>query len=231
MPDRPTRGDVAVLASGGIDSAILCVELTRRFDRVHPIYVRFGLRWESAELLGLRCFLGQVARPGLGPLTVLDQPVADVYGEHWSLGGSPVPGSDSADRAVFLPGRALLLTAKASLWCQLRGVGTMALASLASNPFPDSRPEFDRSLEAVLDGGSEGRIRLIRPFGRSTKAEVLRLGAGLPLGSTFSCLDPVDGRHCGACNKCEERRRSFRSAAMDDPTDYAGASSATNRGA
>ena len=50
---------------------------------------------------------------------------------------------------------------------------------------------------------------------------LLRRGAGLPLEHTFSCLAPIDGRHCGRCNKCAERQAGFRAAGMRDPTQYA----------
>ena len=67
----------------------------------------------------------------------------------------------------------------------------------------------------------DGRLRLLRPFDRLEKGEVLRNGANLPLHLTFSCLNPVAGRHCGTCNKCAERRRGFRAAGWDDQTPYA----------
>jgi 7-cyano-7-deazaguanine synthase len=211
---------VAVLVSGGIDSAVLTAELTRQFSRVVPIYVRFGLRWERSELAWLRSFLGQIQAPGLAPLVILDEPVADVYGDHWSLKGPNVPDRDSPDEDVYLPGRNLLLIAKAAVWCRIRGLGALALGNLASNSFPDASPAFFGDLEAVVNRGMGGSLRLIRPFERLTKAEVMRRGLGLPLGSTFSCLKPSDGHHCGACNKCEERRRAFRSVGMIDPTHY-----------
>ena len=214
-------GDVAVLVSGGADSAVLAVDLLGRFDRVSPIFVRFGLRWEDAELAGLRAFLAAVDRPALMPLVILDEPVGDVYGDHWSTGGAGVPGAHSPDEAVYLPGRTLLLATKAAVWCRLRGIATLALGTLASNPFPDSTPRFDRGLEAVLATALGGRFRLIRPFASMSKADVLRRGAGLPLWLTFSCLQPVDGRHCGRCNKCAERRRGFREQGRVDRTAYA----------
>jgi 7-cyano-7-deazaguanine synthase len=37
-------------------------------------------------------------------------------------------------------------------------------------------------------------------------------------------LSPVDGLHCGKCNKCAERRNGFRTAHCFDPTNYAAAS-------
>jgi 7-cyano-7-deazaguanine synthase len=219
--------DVAVLASGGLDSAILCVDLLRGFARVHPLYVRFGLRWEGVELASLRRFLDAVERPGLMPLHVLDEPVADVYGpSHWSTGGPDIPDAGSVDEAVYLPGRNLLLAAKASVWCRLRQIDRLAFGCLRANPFPDSTPEFFDGLEAVVNRALGGRLRLLRPFDRLGKDEVLRRGAGLPLQSTFSCLRPVGHRHCGACNKCAERRRGFAAAGRPDLTPYA---SATDR--
>jgi 7-cyano-7-deazaguanine synthase len=50
----------------------------------------------------------------------------------------------------------------------------------------------------------------------------MRLGVGLPLEHTFSCIDPVDQLHCGRCNKCAERSHAFADAGMTDPTEYAG---------
>jgi 7-cyano-7-deazaguanine synthase len=233
MTDTLTQrdSDVAVLASGGVDSAILCIDLLDNFTRVHPLYVRFGLRWEDVELAGLNAFLAAAARPGLRPLCVLQEPMADVYGAgHWSTGGRDVPGALTADDAVYLPGRNLLLAAKAAVWCRLRGIEALAFGCLAANPFPDSTPGFFADLEAVVNRALGGRLRLLRPFDRLSKAEVLRRGEGLPVHATFSCLRPVNGRHCGACNKCAERQRGFRLAGWTDPTLYVSKSDGHPRG-
>jgi 7-cyano-7-deazaguanine synthase len=48
---------VAVLASGGLDSAILVAELATEGREVTPIYVRFGLAWEEVEARHLERFL------------------------------------------------------------------------------------------------------------------------------------------------------------------------------
>jgi 7-cyano-7-deazaguanine synthase len=217
---RTPNQTTAVLISGGIDSAILCVELLRDFSRVIPLYIRSGLRWEEAELAGLNRFLGAAAVTGIDPLVVLDEPIAEVYGSHWSTNGSNIPGRDSADLAVYLPGRNLLLTVKAAIWCRLRAIDALALGSLGSNPFPDSTPAFFQSLEALLNQAMDGTLRLIRPFDRLHKTDVLERGKLLPLHLTFSCINPVDGKHCGICNKCAERKNGFRDAGLPDLTPY-----------
>ena len=107
--DLPPPSALAVLVSGGLDSAILLGEALRNYAAVHPLYVRNGLSWETVELQYLRRFLEAVHTDGLRPLTVLEMPVADLYGDHWSVTGRGVPDADSPDQAVFLPGRNVLL--------------------------------------------------------------------------------------------------------------------------
>ena len=216
----PAADALAVLVSGGLDSAVLLAESLPDHAAVYPLYVRCGLAWEAAEVDHLHRFLAAVAAPSLRPLHVLELPVADVYGDHWGLTGRGVPGADTSDEAVFLPGRNVLLLGKALLWCHLRGVPALALAPLAANPFPDATPEFFAAYGAVVDRAVGGSVRVLLPYLGLTKSEVVRRGRGLPLGLTFSCLRPLRGRPCGACNKCAERRRAFAEAGLPDPTPY-----------
>lgn len=218
--DKEPGTSTAVLISGGLDSAILLAELLRAGGEVHPLYVRGGLGWEEVERESLGRFLRSVATTRLHPLEILEMPVGDLLTGHWSLTGRGVPDADSPDEAVFLPGRNVLLLAKALIWCHRRGVAAVALATLKGNPFPDATPGFFRDFGAAVNLGIGGAVAIQRPFGTLEKVEVMRLGRGLPLELTFSCIRPVDGRHCGRCNKCAERRRAFIEAGMTDPTGY-----------
>ena len=220
LPAAADLPALAVLVSGGLDSAVLLGESLRTRPAVYPLYVRCGLFWEAVELDHLRRFLAAVAAPNLRPLHVLDMPVRDLYPVHWSLTGEGAPGADTPDEAVFLPGRNVLLLAKAILWCHLHGVAEIALAPLESNPFPDATPAFFAAFTAAVNSAVAGRVRVIQPYLGLHKVEVLRRGHGLPLGLSFSCIRPRDGRHCGACNKCAERRRAFAEAGAADPTPY-----------
>src|SRR5688572_2839235 len=110
---------IGVLASGGLDSSILIGHLLREGRRVLPFYVKTGVTWQAAELTSLERYLAAIAAGNLGKLVVLEMPLADLYGDHWSLTGQQVPGLDSPDEAVFLPGRNPLLLVKAAVYCQL----------------------------------------------------------------------------------------------------------------
>jgi 7-cyano-7-deazaguanine synthase len=212
---------LAVLSSGGLDSAVLLAESLGRCSAVFPLYVRFGLGWEAVELRYLRRFLEAVQTPALRPLVVLDMPVADLYGRHWSVTGDGVPGADTPDDAVFLPGRNLLFLCKAILWCHLHQVPAVALAPLESNPFPDATPGFFAACEAVVNQAVGGLVRVLQPYRGLHKTDVIRRGREFPLQWTFSCVRPQGDRHCGTCNKCAERQKGFQDAGIDDPTEYA----------
>jgi 7-cyano-7-deazaguanine synthase len=218
----PTRrGPVAVLASGGVDSAVLVADLLRQGTAVHPVYLRFGLAWEAAEEAHLRRFLATLAAPAPHPLVVLETPVAPVYGRHWSVSGEGVPDERTADEAVYLPGRNLLLLAAPSVWCALHGVGVIALGTLKANPFPDATDAFFADYAALAGRAMDVALEVVTPFGNLVKTDVLELGHDLALEHTFSCIDPRDGRHCGRCNKCFERRSAFRTSGIEDRTEYA----------
>jgi 7-cyano-7-deazaguanine synthase len=212
---------VGLLLSGGLDSSILLGHLLAEHRTVQPFYVRSHLVWEHEEFRATELFSRAVATPGLRPLVVLDLPVDDVYGEHWATTGRGAPGLESPDSAVYLPGRNVLLAVKAALWCQLHGIEELTLATLAGNPFADATSVFFERFQEVLTLAAGRPIRIARPFGALDKREVMRLGCGMPLELTFSCIAPVGKLHCGRCNKCAERHRAFELAELGDPTRYA----------
>jgi 7-cyano-7-deazaguanine synthase len=214
------RQSVAVLTSGGLDSAILLAELLKGHELVQPLYIRTGLFWEGVELEHLTRFLAAISAPELRPLQILEMPVGDLYGRHWSITGKDVPDGQTPDEAVYLPGRNVLLLAKGILWCHLHGVTAIALGVLGSNPFPDATPRFFAAYQDAVNQAVNGRVAIVLPFADKTKREVMGLGARLPLSLTFSCIQPQGGQHCGRCNKCAERRRAFVEAGLTDPTEY-----------
>lgn len=212
----------AAMVSGGLDSAVLLAEMAAAGSAVFPLYIQAGLPWEATELQYLRRFLKAIAQPAIQPLQILAMPVTDLYSDHWSTTGQDVPDASSPDEAVFLPGRNVLLLAKAMLWCHLHGVPAVALAVLSANPFPDATPAFFTAYAAAVNQAVRGAVQVLRPFADLKKIDLLDRGRGLPLELTFSCIQPRGFKHCGRCNKCGERRRAFRDADLLDPTEYAG---------
>lgn len=209
------------MLSGGLDSSILLGHLLRQGHEVQPFYVRSGVVWQAAELRAVDRFLRAIRAPNMRELVLLDLPLADLYEHHWSINGTQPPELDSPDDSVFLPGRNALLLVKPAVWCQLHGIPQLALGVLGTNPFADATPEFFADFQNALNHTPGEGIRLVQPFAQLTKREVMTVGRDLPLELTFSCVAPVGGLHCGACNKCGERHAAFRLIGATDPTQYA----------
>jgi len=212
---------MGVLMSGGLDSGVLLGQLLSQPSWVRPVYVRCGLRWEDAEVYWLRRFLHAVRASNLQPLRVINLPLHSLYGSHWSFTGRMVPSATSADRAVYLPGRNVLLLTAAAIFCAEDRISTLAIGTLKGNPFGDATPRFFRHLASCLSGALHHPIRVIAPLARVKKVQLLRGASDVPLALTFSCLKPHGHLHCGRCNKCAERSRAFRHAGLPDPTKYA----------
>src|SRR5690349_8651550 len=108
---------VAVLLSGGLDSAVLLADEAARGEKVQPVYVSVGLAWESAERRAVDAFLTEGvpgrAFPRLAALTV---DMSDVYpAAHWARRGT-APGYHTPDEDVYLPGRNIILLTKAAVF-------------------------------------------------------------------------------------------------------------------
>jgi 7-cyano-7-deazaguanine synthase len=219
-PHAPAPRRIAVLASGGLDSAVLLAGLAGEAT-VFPVYVEAGLAWEDEEKRALRAFIQALNRPAVQPLTVLEVPVRRLYGEHWSATGTGVPGYEAADDAVYLPGRNVLLIGVTAVWCVLHGVGTIAIGSLDANPFPDATPSFFARYGRLLSEALAQPLEVVAPYRNLRKSDLIARFATLPLHLTLTCMAPRGGQHCGACNKCRERREAFRDAGVADRTPYA----------
>jgi 7-cyano-7-deazaguanine synthase len=213
----------AVLLSAGLDSAVLAAAEARDWH-VHPVYVSTGLAWETGELIALERLLAVPPFSGcLAPLTRLAFTVHDLYPPtHWALRGEP-PAFDTPDEHVYLTGRNVVLLSKAAIYCAQHRIGRIALGPLAGNPFPDATPQFFGAMANALSLGLAHPLEVAAPFMTMEKADVIRLGVelGVPLELTLSCMNPRDGRHCGQCSKCRERRDAFAEVGLEDPTIYA----------
>ena len=97
--------------------------------------------------------------------------------------------------------------------------GYAARPTPSRNP-PDATPAFFDAYQNIVNQAIGGAVRVLRPYAGLHKGAVMHRGRDLPLEWTFSCIRPINGKHCGKCNKCAERRRAFSEAGMMDRTSY-----------
>lgn len=212
----------AVLASGGLDSAVLLASEAQG-GPVQPIYVHSGLSWEAAEIQCLEEFLTRYRAPHpILPLERVSLPMSDVYSAtHWAIRGNP-PGYNTDDRDVYLIGRNITLLAKAAVVCAKHRIERVAVGQLLGNPFPDATPEFFETFARGLSLGLGQPFTIAHPFLMRSKTDVIRLGTelGVPFELTVSCMKASGTLHCGECSKCRERHDAFVVGGVVDPTRY-----------
>jgi len=197
-------------------------------DTVQALHVSVGFAWEAEEramaeqLLAHAPFAGRVDPP-----VMLSFDMRDVFPDtHWAVRGTP-PAFDTPDEDVFLDGRNVILTSKAAVFIARHArprytSARLLMGTLAGNPFPDATPDFLAAQSRALSLGLDVPIAIEAPFAALHKSAVIRRGValGVPLELTLSCMQPGDGRHCGRCSKCRERRDAFTEAGVNDPTPY-----------
>ena len=213
---------VAVLFSAGLDSAVLLAHALSQRE-AQPIYVGSGLAWERHERAAAARLLAAAPYAAARPLVNLTVDMRDVYpSSHWAVRGD-APAFDTPDEDVYIEGRNIVLLSKASVYMARARLSEIWLGTLAGNPFPDATHGFFAAMSRALSAGLAARIDIAAPFASMHKAEVIRRGVELrvPLDRTLSCMQPPDGRHCGRCSKCRERRDAFAEAGVSDPTEYA----------
>jgi 7-cyano-7-deazaguanine synthase len=219
---RPNQ-TIAVLFSAGLDSAVLLAQQARH-TRVQPIYVSAGLAWEKQELsYAQRLLASPPYARAVDRLASLSVDMRDVYpATHWAIRGQ-APAFDTPDEDVYIEGRNVVLLAKAAVFMARAKLRHVHIGPLAGNPFPDATPEFFETMGRALSIGLAAPITIEAPFTSLHKADVIKLGSdlGVPFEWTLSCMQPVDGMHCGRCSKCRERRDGFVEAGIEDPTSYA----------
>lgn len=219
----PVNEPVAVLFSGGLDSAVLLAIAAER-GPAQPMYVRVGLAWEAAELaIAGPLFRAEAYRGRILPLVTLGVDMRDVYpASHWAIRGE-APGFDTPDEDVYIDGRNIVLLSKASVFMARAGITRVLMGTLSGNPFPDASRAFFDAMQSALSAGLGAPIQIDAPLSSMHKADVIRRGAelGVPFELTLSCMQPVDGMHCGRCSKCRERRDGFIGAGVVDLTPYA----------
>ena len=209
-----------VLFSAGLDSAVLLAEAAAQPGGAQPVYISAGMAWEAAERAMAERFVAALGRDAsLGPLASLSVDMRDVYPpEHWAVRGE-APAYDTSDSDVYIEGRNVVLLSKAAVFAARAKLSRILIGTLACNPFPDASAAFFEAMSRALSMGLDAPIAIEAPYATLHKADVIRRGAalGVPFELTLSCMQPVNGRHCGRCSKCRERREAFVAAGIEDP--------------
>ncbi|MGC4027985.1 MAG: 7-cyano-7-deazaguanine synthase QueC [Steroidobacteraceae bacterium] len=217
-----------VLLSGGLDSATVLASARADGFICHTLAVGYGQR-HSAELVAARSVSAML---GAAEHRQMNVDLAGIGGSALTDTAIAVPDAGGAGIPVtYVPARNTLLLSLALGWAEVLGAQDLFVGvnAVDYSGYPDCRPEFIRAFEALANlatrAGVEGRRFLIHaPLQQLSKAQIIRLGAGLGVdySRTVSCYQATEaGAACGRCDSCRLRKEGFAAAGIPDPTRYA----------
>jgi 7-cyano-7-deazaguanine synthase len=214
-----------VLASGGMDSAVLCAFAARE-SRLCLLHVDYGQRTEAKER---ECFHALADH-----LEVRERLVAEAR-YFRAIGGSALTDDSIAVPEAHLDAVAIPVTyvpfrnghfiAMAVSWAEVIGATSVYLGAVEadSSGYPDCRPAFYAAMNEAIRLGTrpESGIVVKTPFIGLKKKDIILLGKslGVPFERTWSCYRE-GAAACGRCDSCALRLRAFAEAGVVDPLPY-----------
>jgi 7-cyano-7-deazaguanine synthase len=226
-PENLTKPLAVVLLSGGLDSMVAAglareagfdlLALTVNYNQRHLVELAAARRI-AATLGALRHIVLPIDLRAFGGSSL----TADI--------DVPKEGVGEGIPVTYVPARNTIFLSLSLGWAEASGARDLFLGinALDYSGYPDCRPEFRTAFEHLANlatkAGVEGdRFRVHAPLLEMTKADIAREAArlGLDAGMSWSCYDPVEGKHCGRCDSCRLRAKGFEEAGLPDPTVYA----------
>ena len=161
------------------------------------------------------------------PYFEIDLPfIGTLFQSNLLLSGGEIPsfGYDKKTMSqTVVPGRNGIFLSILAGYAESVGAEAIAIANHSGDHYlyPDCRPDWIEAIKKVVRLGSDGKVELISPFLKLSKAEICRLAFELdvPVVKTWSCYKTTN-IHCGVCGTCRERKESFKIAKLEDPTEY-----------
>ena len=192
---------IVVLASGGLDSSLLCLSLQNRGHDIKPLFINYGQlaferEWEACQSVAYYLSIDK-------PLCI------DLSG----FGMKIKSGLTSTDIDVadpYLPNRNLLFLLVASSYAVSANISHVAIGLLSSHVFPDQTRQFINSAAVALRTSLGSDLTILTPLIGLNKLDMLRLVQhhNFPKQLTYSC-HTGDENPCGRCISCLENESAL----------------------
>ncbi len=219
------------ICSGGIDSTVAATIASQGGYELHLFHASYGQRAEKREKEAVDKIAAYLDAK---ELKFVEIPFLK------ELGGSaltdiarevPVAKEVNLDKqrgtpSTWVPCRNLVLLATASAYAEVVSADALFVGFNAeeARAYPDNEKEFVERYNAVLEKAvaSFSRTPTVKaPLVDLFKPDIIIKGIEVeaPLHLTYSCYLGGE-KHCGICESCLHRRRGFKEAGVEDPTEY-----------
>lgn len=239
---------VFISLSGGLDSTCLMMAMLASGKTVHAISFKYGQK-HSIELKKVAKnikFLQKLGMPVDHHIVDLTSAFALSQSSLHSNSTLSIPHDkyDSKNqRSTVISNRNVIFSAiiygmALDTATKINGnvLISMGVHSNDNSVYPDCRPESVKMAAELyhISNWNSDRVEYVAPFVNLNKGEVLQAGIAAMesmsmkkaaikkvLSNTLSCYDVDEqGRSCGRCGTCQERRAAFKMVGMTDPIEY-----------
>lgn len=131
---------------------------------------------------------------------------------------------------TYVPARNTIMLTLALAWAETINSQNIFIGvnAVDYSGYPDCRPDYIKSFQNMANlatkAAVEGsKIKIHTPLIEMTKAEIIHEGIRnkVDYKMTVSCYQLTDnGLACGRCDSCRLRKEGFKSAQIEDPTNY-----------
>ena len=218
------------VCSGGIDSTVAATIASREGYELYVLHVSYGQRAELREREAVKRISAYLGAADL-KFTTIDM-IKELGGSALTDYRKVVPAGEEVklDKnetpPTWVPCRNLVLLSLASAYAEVISADSIFVGFNAeeAKSYPDNSKEFVERYNVVLEKAvasfsTPPEVRA--PLVDLLKPEIIKKGieVGAPLKFTYSCYLGGE-KHCGLCESCQHRRRGFRNAGVEDPTEY-----------
>ena len=225
---KKTKKAIAIL-SGGLDSTVASSVYKDEYE-VHAITFDYGQKSAEHEIKASKMICEKLGFTH----SVIKLPWLSELGNSSLTSDNDVPllnpedldneetCTESADK-VWVPGRNTVFTAIAISFAESENASIIIVGwdKEEATTFPDNSKEFLNSFNQTIAIGSTVDVEIKAPAIDLDKKEVVELGkkVNAPMHLSYSCYNNNE-KHCSTCESCLRRKRAFKKAKINDPTDY-----------
>jgi 7-cyano-7-deazaguanine synthase len=180
-----------VLFSGGHESTILLHYLLKKFKdcEIYPVYIKFGFDYESVEILKAMEIIASVKNKRIKQVEVVEAKLPLVLREN------------------KIPLRNALLFSLVGTFMYENEIKEVYHGNLGASGYPDNTMDYFDLMEKVISTGMERDFKIIQPFYQKNKKDIYNeFKKEILQTDFFSCIQPVNGKACGRCLKCQEKK-------------------------
>ncbi|MCD6331371.1 MAG: 7-cyano-7-deazaguanine synthase QueC [Thermoplasmata archaeon] len=210
------------LISGGMDSAVSAAIAKNEGYEIYAITFNYGQRnkkemecaKEIAKWLNAKHKILEVNLRQIGGSALTDN--------------IEVPEEAHGIPVTYVPARNTIFLSFALAYAEVVDADYIYIGvnAIDYSGYPDCRPEyleaFQKMADLALKRSVEGKpIKIKAPLLYLPKAEIVKRGIelGVPFEKTWSCYREGE-KHCGRCPACKLRKKAFKEANVEDPTEY-----------